>query len=94
LVRTDRMPICARASLVKELLNHKSVNEVDEATPSAAHGLLVHAQFENMEEFSEFTNWLKSKNNIDSSRLDVAPIYKHHKRKLRILSTIKLKKES
>ena len=88
------MPICARASLVKELLNHKSVNEVDETTPSAAHGRLVHAQFENMEEFSEFTNWLKSKNNIDSSRLDVTPIYNHHKRKLRILSTIRLKKES
>jgi len=47
-----------------------------------------------MEEFSEFTNWLKSKPNVDSSRLDVIPIYKQHKRRRRILSVITPKKEN
>jgi len=80
-------------SLVKELLNHKNVVEVDEATPAAVHDILVQTQFRNMEEFSEFTNWLKSKQNVDSSRLDVIPIYKQHKRRRRILSVITPKKE-
>ena len=75
-------------SLVKELLDHKNVIEVDEATPAAVHDILVQTQFRNMEEFSEFTNWLKSKQNVDSSRLDVIPIYKQHKRRRRILSVI------
>ena len=75
-------------SLVKELLYHKNVVEVDEATPAAVHDILVQAQFRNMEEFNEFTNWLKSKQNVNSSRLDVTPIYKQHKRKRRILSAI------
>ena len=75
-------------SMVKELLNHKNVVEVDEATPAAVHDLLVQTQFRNMREFDEFTKWLKSKQNIDASRLDVTPIYKQHKRRRRILSVI------
>jgi len=78
-------------SFVKELLDHKNVMEVDEATPAAVHDILMRTQFRNMEEFSEFTNWLKSKQNVDSSRLDVIPIYKQHKRRRRILSFIKPK---
>lgn len=78
--------------LIEELLSHKNVIEVDEATPSAVHSLLVQTQFKNLEEFSEFTNWLKSKKNIDSSRLDVTPICKQHKRKTRILSIVDQKK--
>lgn len=82
-----------RDSLVKEALDHKNVIEVDEATPAAIHDILVHAQFKNMEEFSEFTKWLKSKQNVDSSQLDVIPIYKQHQRRRRILSVIAPKKE-
>lgn len=82
-----------RDSLVKEALDHKNVIEVDEATPAAIHDILVHAQFRNMEEFSEFTKWLKSKQNVDSSQLDVIPIYKQHQRRRRILSVIAPKKE-
>ncbi len=78
-----------RDSLVRELLDHKNVVEVDEATPAAVHSLLAQTQFGNMEEFVEFTNWLKSKQSVDSSRLAVTPIYKQHKRKRRILSVIK-----
>jgi len=79
-------------SLVKELLDHRNVVEVDEATPAAVHDILVQTRFRNMEEFNEFTNWLKSKQNVDSSRLDVIPIYKQHKRRRRILSVITPKK--
>ena len=79
-------------SLVKELLDHKNVIEVDEATPAAVHDILVQTPFRNMEEFNEFTNWLKSKQNVDSSRLDVIPIYKQHKRRRQILSIITPKK--
>ncbi len=79
-------------SLVKELLDHKNVVEVDEATPAAVHDILVQTQFKNMEEFSEFTDWLRSKQDVDSSRLDVIPIYKQHKRRRRILSVITPKK--
>jgi Lrp/AsnC family leucine-responsive transcriptional regulator len=75
-------------SLVTELLEHKNVIEVDEATPAAVHDILVQTRFRNMEEFNEFTNWLKSKQNVDSPRLDVIPIYKQHKRRRRILSVI------
>ncbi len=82
-----------RDSLVKELLDHKNVIEVDEATPAAVHDILVQAQFSNMEEFNEFAKWLKSKQNVDPSRLDVIPIHKQHKRRRRILSVIKPKKE-
>lgn len=77
-----------RDSLVKELLNHRNVVEVDEATPAAIHDILVRAQFQDMEEFHNFTTWLKSKQNVDPSRLDVIPIYKQHKRSPRILSVI------
>ena len=85
-----------RDSLVKELLDQKNVIEVDEGTPAAVHDLLVQTQFRNMEEFNEFTQWLKSKHNVDTSRLYVTPIYKQHKRRRRILSVIapKEKKES
>ena len=75
-------------SLVKELLEHKNVIEVNEAIPAAVHSLMVQTEFRNMEEFNEFTNWLKSKQNVDSSRLDVIPIYKQHKRRRKILSAI------
>lgn len=77
-----------RDSLVKELLDHKNVIEVDEATPAAVHDVLVQTQFRNMDEFNEFARWLKSKQNVDSSRLAVTPIYKQHKRRRRILSVI------
>lgn len=75
-------------SLVKELLDHKNVIEVNEATPAAVHDILVQTEFRNMEEFNEFTNWLKSKQNVDSSRLDVIPIYKQHKRRRKIFSAL------
>ena len=75
-------------SLVTELLNHKNVVEVDEATPAAVHNVLVQTQFKNMEDFSEFADWLRSKPNVDPSRLDVIPIYKQHRRRRRILSVI------
>lgn len=81
-------------SLVNELLDHQNVVEVDEATPAAVHDILLQTQFKNMEEFNKFTNWLKSKKNVDSSRLDVIPIYKQHKRRRRILSAITAKKEN
>jgi len=80
-------------SLVKELLNHKNVIEVNEATPAAVHNIMVRTEFRNMEEFNEFANWLKSKQNVDSSRLDVIPIYKQHKRRRRILAAITPRKE-
>jgi len=80
--------------LVRELLNHNNVVEVVEATPAAVHDILVRAQFTDMEGFSEFTNWLKSKQNVDSSRLVVIPIYKQHKRKRRILSVIVSKEKN
>ncbi len=81
-------------SLVKELLDHKNVIEVDEATPAAIHDILMQTEFRNMEEFNEFTKWLKSKQNVDPSRLDIIPIYKQHKRRRRILSIITPKKEN
>jgi Lrp/AsnC family leucine-responsive transcriptional regulator len=80
-------------SLVRELLNHKNVIEVNEATPAAVHNIMVRTEFRNMEEFNEFANWLKSKQNVDSSRLDVIPIYKQHKRRRRILMAITPRKE-
>ena len=83
-----------RNPLMGELLNHKNVIEVDEATPAAIHDILVQTQFRNMEEFNEFTKWLKSQQNVDSSRLDIIPIYKQHKRRRRILSLIIPKKEN
>jgi len=45
-----------------------------------------------MEKFNEFTNLLKPKQNVDSSRLEGIPIYKQHKRRRRILSVITPKK--
>lgn len=76
-------------SLVKELVDHKNVIEVDEATPAAVHNILVQTEFKDMMELSEFTKWLKSKQNVDPSRLEVIPIFKQHKRRHRILSVIK-----
>ena len=76
-------------SIVKELINHKNVIQVDEATPSAAHSILVNTEFKNMRDFREFTNWLKANDNIDASNLVVIPIYKQHKRRKRIVSVIK-----
>ena len=83
-----------RNLLMRELLDHKNVIEVDEATPAAIHDILVQTQFRNMEEFNEFTKWLKSQQNVDSSRLDIIPIYKQHKRRRRILSVIVSKEEN
>jgi len=83
-----------RNPLMGELLNHKNVIEVDEATPAAIHDILVQTQFRNMEEFNEFTKWLKSQQNVDSSRLDIIPIYKQHKRRRRILSLIVPKEDN
>lgn len=77
-----------RNNLFKELVNHKNVIEVDEATPAAIQDLLVHAEFKDMREFDEFTKWLRSKQNIDSTRFNVIPIYKQHKRRSRIMSVI------
>jgi len=79
-------------SMVQELLNHKSVVELNESTPAAVHDILFQAQFKSLEEFNEFTNWLKSKNDVDSSRLDVMPIYRQHKKKRRMISSILAKK--
>ena len=78
-------------SMVQELLNHKSVIELEEATPAAVHDILIHAQFKNLLEFNEFTNWLKSKDDIDSSKLNVMQIYKQHKKRKRIIATIAAK---
>ena len=75
-------------ALVQELLNNKHVIELEEATPVALHDILIQTQFRNLVEFNEFTNWLKSKDDVDSSKLDVMQIYKQHKKRKRIISGI------
>jgi len=75
-------------ALVKELLGHQNVIEVDEATPSAVHDILIHTQFQNLEEYMAFTNWLRAKPDIDTSQLTVTPIYKQHRRSQRIIAIL------
>ena len=78
-------------SLIKELLAHKNVIEVNETTPAAVHDILVHTEFRDMNGFSEFTKWLKSKENVDPTRLDVIPIFKQYRRRHRIATVLKTK---
>jgi len=78
-------------SLVKELLEHKNVIEVNETTPAAVHDILVHTEFRDMKGLNEFTKWLKSKENVDSTRLDVMPIFKQYRRRHRIATVLKPK---
>jgi Lrp/AsnC family leucine-responsive transcriptional regulator len=77
-----------RDALVKELLDHQNVVEIDEASPAAIHDIIVHAQFRNANEFDEFAHYLKSKSNIDPTKLDVTPIHKQHRRRRRIITAI------
>lgn len=77
-----------RTELIKELLELPNVIEIDEATPSAPHDILVHAQFSNMKEFDKFTKYIKSKENVDSSKFQVTPIRKQYRRRKRIISAI------
>ena len=77
-----------RGGLIKELLENIHVIEIDEATPSARHDILIHAQFGNMNEFDEFTKYLKSKETIDPTRFEVTPIHKQHRRRRRIISAL------
>ena len=75
-------------SMVKELLSHQNVIELEEATPAAVHDILLQTQFKNLCEFNDFTNWLKSNVDLDSSKLTVMQIYKQHKKRKRIISAI------
>ena len=77
-----------REGLVRELLDHPNVVEVDEANPAAIHDIIVYAQFGNVDEFDEFAHYLKSKPNIDPTKLDVTPISKQHRRRDRIITAI------
>lgn len=77
-----------RDALVKELLEHRNVVEVDEAIPAAIHDIIVHAQFRDVKEFDEFAHYLKSKSNVDPTKFDVTPIYKQHRRRKRVITTI------
>jgi DNA-binding Lrp family transcriptional regulator len=77
-----------RSSLIKELLEHKNVVEIDEASPAAIHDIMVHTQFRNTNEFDEFSHYLKSKSNIDPTKLYVTPIHKQHRRRRRIIAAI------
>jgi Lrp/AsnC family leucine-responsive transcriptional regulator len=77
-----------RDALVKELLEQRNVVEIDEAIPAAIHDIIVHAQFRNANEFDEFAHYLKSKSNIDPTKLDVTPIHKQHLRRKRIIAAI------
>ena len=74
--------------LVKELLDHPNVVEIDETNPAAIHDIMVYTQFGNVEEFEQFTRYLKSNSNIDPSKLDVTPIKKQHRRRNRIITAI------
>ena len=49
-----------RDGLVKELLGHPNVVEIDEANPAAIHDIMVYTQFGNVDEFDEFARYLKS----------------------------------
>ena len=77
-----------RNELIKELLDNKNVVEIDEATPAAIHDLLIHTQFADMNEFDDFSKFLKSKDNIDLNRFEVTPIHKQHRRRKRLISVI------
>lgn len=77
-----------RNELIKELLDNKNVVEIDEATPAASHDLLIHAQFADMNEFDDFSRFLKSKDTIDLNRFEVTPIRKQHRRRKRLISAI------
>jgi len=77
-----------RDTLIKELLDHQNVVEIDEASPAAIHDIIVHAQFRNVNEFDEFAHYLKAKTNIDPTKLDVTPIHKQHRRRRRIITAI------
>jgi Lrp/AsnC family leucine-responsive transcriptional regulator len=77
-----------REGLVRELLDHPNVVEVDEANPAAIHDLIVFTQFGNVDEFDEFAHYLKSKSNIDPTKLDVTPIHKQYRRRGRIITAI------
>ncbi len=74
--------------LVKELLDHRNVVEVDEASPAAIHDIIVYTQFANSNEFDEFAHYLKSKPNIDPTKLDVTPVHKQHCRRIRIITAV------
>jgi hypothetical protein len=76
----------------QELVSHKNVIEVDEASPASIHNLLIHTRFNNMNDFKEFTDWLKSNSDLDVSRLMIIPIYKQHKRRKKIIRIINGKK--
>ena len=77
-----------RDAFIKELFDHQNVVEIDEASPAAIHDIIVHAQFRNTNEFDEFAHYLKSKSNIDPTKLDVTPINKQHRRRKRIITAI------
>jgi DNA-binding Lrp family transcriptional regulator len=77
-----------RDALVKELLEHPNVVEIDEAIPAAIHDIIVHAQFRDAKEFDEFAHYLKSKSNIDPTKLDVTAIHKQHRIRKRIITAI------
>jgi DNA-binding Lrp family transcriptional regulator len=77
-----------RDALVEELLENKNVVEIDEASPAAIHDLIVHAQFRNMKEFDAFSHYLKSKSNINPTKLDVTTIHKQHRRRKRIITAV------
>ena len=82
-----------RDALIKELLNNKSVIEIDEASPAAIHDIIVHTQFTNVNEFDEFAHYLKSKSNIDPTKFSVTPIHKQHRRRRRIITAITTSKK-
>jgi len=77
-----------RDAFIKELIDHQNVVEIDEASPAAIHDIIVHTQFRNANEFDEFAHYLKSKSNIDPTKLDVTPIHKQHRRRKRIITAI------
>ena len=77
-----------RDGLVNELLDNPHVIEVDEANPAAIHDIIVFTQFGNVGEFDEFAHYLKSKTNIDPTKLDVTPINKQHHRRKRVITAI------
>ena len=77
-----------RDGLVKELLDHPNVVEIDETNPAAIHDVMVYTQFGNVDAFDQFTRYLKSNSNIDPSKLDVTPITKQHRRRSRIITAI------
>jgi Lrp/AsnC family leucine-responsive transcriptional regulator len=75
-------------ALVRDLLEHQNVIEVNETTPAAVHDILVHTEFRDINQLSEFTKWLKLKENVDPTRLDVMPIFKQYRRRQRIATVL------